>query len=202
MYDNSLYFSALAEAKTTVLEKLKLQKDNYILATLHRDNNTDQPERLSAIFAALYKIVETHGIDIVMPLHPRTAKLLDQNLPAALLSAIRKNTAFKIIAPVSFLEMIALEKNCRMVMTDSGGVQKEAFFFQKPCIIFRHETEWTELVSCGSATIVDADAARIAAAFELYFDRADQLQFPLLFGDGKAAHFICNELIHANLTLS
>ena len=198
MFDNSLYFSELAEQKTSVLNQHALEKGKFILATIHRDNNTDQPDRLNGIFESLLTICKKDNIDIVLPLHPRTAKLLAVNLKGDLYQQITECKLFKIIEPVSFLEMIALEKNCKMVMTDSGGVQKEAFFFNKPCIIFRHETEWTELVTCGSARIVDADGSKILAAYT-YFTQQANLLFPAIFGDGKAAEFICTELLETQL---
>jgi len=194
MYDNSLYFSSLAEQKTSVLKVNNLQKDKFILATIHRNNNTDEPLRLNAIFRAINKIATDNKIKIVLPLHPRTAKALPKNLPAELYRALKKNEYITIIPPVSFLEMIALEKNASMVMTDSGGVQKEAFFFQKPCIILRSETEWIELVNCGSAKLVDADETKISEAFT-YFSTSKNLKFPDVFGDGKAAEFICSEIL-------
>lgn len=194
MYDNSLHFSSMAESKTTVLEKLGLKKDGFVLATIHRNNNTDEPARLNALFRSLQKISLQHELDIVLPLHPRTAKLLESNLEKSLYAEIKHNSLFKITEPASFLEMVALEKNCRLVMTDSGGVQKEAFYFEKPCVILRPETEWVELVECGTAIVADADEARILAAFETLHSKKD-LSFPALYGDGKAAEFICGEMV-------
>ena len=95
---------------------------------------------------------------------------------------------------MSFLDMIQLEQNARMVITDSGGVQKEAFFFKKPCIILRAETEWIELVKCGAAIVADADEKKIAAAFK-YFIKKKRIKYPALFGDAKAAEFICKEIV-------
>lgn len=194
MYDNSLHFSEIAEQKTTIIEKHGLEKNKFILATIHRNNNTDEPERLNALFGALYNISEENKTDVVLPLHPRTAKLLEVNLDKDLLQKVRSSRHFKITEPVSFLEMIALEKNCRIVMTDSGGVQKEAFYFEKPCVILRPETEWVELVGCGTAIITDADEQKIIAAYKTLTEKKD-LQFPKLYGDGKAAEFICKEMI-------
>ncbi|MCE9539260.1 MAG: UDP-N-acetylglucosamine 2-epimerase (non-hydrolyzing) [Bacteroidetes bacterium] len=194
MYDNSLYFSTLAEQKTSILKDSNLLESKFILATIHRNNNTDEPLRLNAIFSAMNKIATESKIKIVLPIHPRTSKLLEKNLSAELYKTIKTNEYIKIIPPVSFLEMIALEKNATLVMTDSGGVQKEAFFFQKPCIIFRSETEWIELVNCGAAKIVDADEIKILEAFD-YFSTAQNLKFTNLFGDGKAAEFICTEIL-------
>jgi UDP-GlcNAc3NAcA epimerase len=194
MYDNSLHFSEMAEQKTTIINKHALQKNNFILATIHRNNNTDEPVRLNALFNALYKISEQHHLDVLLPLHPRTAKLLEFNLDAELHKKIKQSQHFKIIEPVSFLEMIALEKDCKIVMTDSGGVQKEAFYFEKPCVILRPETEWIELVECGAAIITDADEQKIIDAFNTLTTKKD-MKFPKLYGDGKAAEFICQEII-------
>ena len=194
MYDNSLHFSSIAETQTDVITKHTLQKNNFILATIHRNNNTDEPARLNALFNALYKISETHQIDVVLPLHPRTSKLLNTNLNPSLLEKIKSSTYFKITPPVSFLEMIALEKNCKIVMTDSGGVQKEAFYFEKPCVILRPETEWIELVECGTAIITDADEQKIISAFSTLTTKID-MKFPKLYGDGKATEFICSEML-------
>ncbi len=157
MYDNSLHFAKVAEEKTDILEKYNLQKGNFILGTIHRDNNTDIPERLNAIFEALNEISSQQEIDIVLPLHPRTSKILKQNLDAELFNSISNNSFIKIIPPASFFEIITLEKNCKLVMTDSGGVQKEAYYFEKPVIILRPETEWVEIVENGVGKITDAN---------------------------------------------
>lgn len=194
MYDNSLYFSAIAEEKTDVFERLNLTKGRFILATIHRNNNTDEPPRLNALFKSLNDISLQHGLDVVLPLHPRTSKLLETNLSKEIYKNVKANPRFKITEPASFLEMVALEKNCRLVMTDSGGVQKEAFYFKKPCIILRPETEWVELVNCGAAIVADADETRIKKAFEDLIGKTG-LVFPDLYGDGKAAEFICGEMI-------
>jgi UDP-GlcNAc3NAcA epimerase len=194
MYDNSLYFSDIAESKTGIIQKLRLEKEKFILATIHRNNNTDEPERLNFLFKTLNDISLKFKTEIVLPLHPRTAKLLETNLTKENYSDIKSNPGFKITEPASFLEMIALEKNCKLVMTDSGGVQKEAFYFEKPCIILRPETEWVELVECGTAIVTDADEVKIKAAYDA-LSNADNLKFPKLYGDGHAAEFICDELI-------
>jgi len=194
MYDNSLYFSDVAEQKTDILQKHQLSPSGFILATIHRNNNTDEPARLNALFSALYRLSEEKQLTVVLPLHPRTAKLLQHNLSPALYKQVSDSKRMKLIEPVSFLEMIALEKNCAIVMTDSGGVQKEAFYFKKPCVILRPETEWVELVSCGSAIIADADETRILEAFNTLMGNKN-LQYPPFYGNGKAAEFICGEMI-------
>lgn len=194
MYDNSLHFSALAEEKTAVISKLGLKKNAFILATIHRNNNTDEPVRLNSIFKSLNDISIENELDVVLPLHPRTSKLLETNLSPDNLKAIRSNKRFRITEPASFLEMIALEKNCKLVMTDSGGVQKEAFYFEKPCVILRPETEWVELVDCGTAIVSDTDEKKIKEAFKK-LTGSSELKYPKLYGDGNAAKFICEEIL-------
>ncbi len=194
MYDNSLYFSDMAAGNSKVLEKNQLTPNKYILSTIHRNNNTDEPKRLGAIFEALLQIVEGGGMDLVLPLHPRTAKMLKNNLSANTFTKLSRSERIKIIEPVSFLDMIRLEQQAAMIITDSGGVQKEAYFFKKPCIILRPETEWKEIVDAGAAIIADADKARIVQAWE-QFTSAPPQQFPEIFGDGKASEFICGEMV-------
>lgn len=198
MYDNTIYFSKVAAQRTKVLEKNDLEAGKFVLATIHRNNNTDDETRLNALFNAMNKIASGNNIKIIVPLHPRTSKLLSGNLSSELYSTIKTNPLIKIIGPVSFLDMIALEKNAQLIMTDSGGVQKEAFFFKKPCIILRSETEWVELVNSGSARITDANEEEIVKAY-IQFTKAGRLKFPDLFGDGTAAEFICGEILkHIN----
>jgi UDP-GlcNAc3NAcA epimerase len=194
MYDNSLFFSEMADMKTNILKNNKLEKGKFILATVHRNNNTDEPLRLNSLFKSLNDISLAHELDIVLPLHPRTSKLLQTNLTPENFESIKNNHRFKMMEPASFLEMIALEKNCCLVMTDSGGVQKEAYYFKKPCVILRPETEWVELVECGAAIVADADETRIKQAFEKLYN-SKNLSFPLLYGDGHAAEFICEEML-------
>ncbi len=194
MFDNSVYFAKVAEKKTSILQTLNLQTSSFILATIHRNNNTDEPERLSAIFESFNSLSVQHKIPFIIPLHPRTSKLLEKNLSPGLYAEIMANSLLKIIPPVSFLEMIALEKNARLIITDSGGVQKEAFFFEKPCIILRAQTEWVELVECGAAKLADTNFEIITSTFNSYLN-INSINFPPLFGDGKAAEFIAGEML-------
>ncbi|HKC68132.1 MAG TPA: UDP-N-acetylglucosamine 2-epimerase, partial [Bacteroidia bacterium] len=193
MYDNSLHFATVAEQKSNVLKKYNLQKNHFVLATIHRDNNTDIPERLNALFSALFEIQEKNKTTIILPLHPRTKKCMDAFLDKALAESIKSSKQFIICEPLSFLDMIMLEKNCSLIMTDSGGVQKEAFYFEKPCVILRNETEWVELVACGAAVLADADKNKIVSAFNAFIN--SKTNHPKIFGDGHAAEFICAELI-------
>ena len=192
MYDNSRYFADIADKKSQILDKEDLRGEDYVLCTIHRDNNTDQPERLNAIFKALQKISASKKV--VLPLHPRTSKLLNPNLEKALFDQITNNPNIKILPPASFLDMIVLERHAQMVVTDSGGVQKEAFFFQKPCLILRSETEWKEIVECGAAIITDADKTKIVESFNNFSENPPH-NYPEIFGDGKASEFICKEML-------
>lgn len=191
MYDNSLYFASIAEKKSDLLQRMGLKQDGFFLATVHRDSNTDDPARLEAVFSSFEAISRRYELPFVIPVHPRTTKQLSLN--KKLYDQIQSGERVRLIPPASFFEMILLEKNARMIFTDSGGVQKEAFFFEKPCVILRPETEWVELVSCGAAQLADADGPRILSAAEMLMQR--QPDFPRLFGDGKAAEFICSEML-------
>ena len=193
MLDNSLYFADIAESKSKILENNRLEKGQFILATIHRDNNTDIPERLNSIFQAIHEISVGENIDFILPLHPRTTKILRQNLTDKVFRTITDNPKIKIISPVSFFDTLVLEKNCRMVMTDSGGVQKEAYFFKKPAIILRAETEWVEIVEHGAGICTDAGIENIVKAYR-HFTSFEPV-FPPVFGDGRAAEFICRQIL-------
>jgi len=193
MYDNSIYFSSIADDKSDILEKYDLKKNNYILATVHRDNNTDDNIRLSNIFKAIISISNTDNIKVVIPLHPRTLKLLSSDINKELFNEIKGSTNVVITKPVSFLEIIYLEKNSKLIITDSGGVQKEAIFFNKPSIILRPETEWVEIIDNNAAIIADADYDRITKAYKILAE--SELNYPNLFGDGNASYKIIEEII-------
>ena len=192
MYDNSLYFARIADEKTDILRRLGLEDEKFVLATIHRDNNTDNPERLTAIAEALLEITE-RGYKIVLPLHPRTKKLLPQNLSEYDYRRITSNPDTLIIPPVSFFEIIVLERHASLIMTDSGGLQKEAYFFRKPCLILRPETEWVEIVEQHAGIITDADKELIVRSFDEYIDT--EPQFPPLFGDGHSAEFMLDKTL-------
>ena len=194
MYDNSLYFSAVSDQKSVILEKIGVTSDQYILTTIHRDSNTDIAENLENIFKALLASQKQSGLAIVLPIHPRTRHKMKDQLSAELLFEIESNSFFKIIDPAGFLDIIALEKNARMIITDSGGLQKEAFFFEKPCIILRPQTEWVEIVNNGNALLADADFERIVNAYNHFSSKMD-FTYPSLYGNGKAAEFICEKII-------
>jgi UDP-GlcNAc3NAcA epimerase len=194
MYDNSLYFAEVAEKEFLKYEKFGLKKDNFILATIHRDNNTDDPKRLTAIFKALNDISKENDLIVFLPIHPRTKVKMRENLSEDLRREIENNPKFVLTDPVSFLEIISLEKNCRLITTDSGGLQKEAFFFNKPCVILRPQTEWVEIVEVGAAILADADENRIKDACKTLLAKKFS-EWPPLYGDGKASEFICVEIL-------
>lgn len=195
MYDNALYFAGLAQAKKpSFLSNLKVEEGRFVLVTIHRDLNTDNLERLHNIISALLKIASRFNIKLVMPLHPRTSKIFINNSPV-LYNELVSDPNIVVIPPVSYLEMILLEKNSFMVITDSGGVQKESHFFRKPCLVLRKETEWTELIKNGTAVLVDAEPDKISSNFEHFFNKGSGLDYPGFYGDGKAAEFILGEIL-------
>ena len=193
MYDNSLYFSEMSEQKSEILKELEITTDEFILCTIHRDTNTDNTTNLNAIFSAILTIQKTSKLKIVLPLHPRTKEKLNSHLDENLLTEINQNKNFKIIPPTGFLDIISLEKNARLIITDSGGLQKEAFFFQKPCVILREQTEWIEIVENGNALIAGANELKIISSVETLIKRTD-FTYPNLYGDGNAANFICKKI--------
>ncbi len=195
MYDNSLYFSKLSDENSDILEKLKLRNEKFILATVHRNDNTDSKIKLTDLFSTFLEITEIHQLKIILPLHPRTSKMMEQLLDSKLLKKIQESNLLTIINPAGFLDMIALEKNAELIITDSGGVQKEAYFFKKPCIILRPQTEWVEIVETKSAVISDTNSKIILEATERFLSNPD-LEFPEVFGNGNAASFIAQEMLN------
>ncbi len=193
MYDNVLHFEKIAEKRSDIIKRLGLDNKDYVLCTIHRASNTDDASRLNSIFRAINSISLEEGSLFILPLHPRTAKLLPQILDQDLLSSIKKNNKLKLIEPVSYLEMILLEKYSSMIITDSGGVQKEAYFFRKSCIVLRPESEWVELIKLRKAILADADELKIRAAFT-YFREGSPGEYAPIYGDGHASEFICREV--------
>jgi UDP-GlcNAc3NAcA epimerase len=175
------------------LEKYNLERDNYFLVTVHRPQNTDSKDRLSDIFYTLMSIADEEDCTLLLPLHPRTNKMLTEQNPE-LWNELLDHKLVNVIPPASFLEMIELENNARFIVTDSGGVQKEAFFFKKPALILRSETEWIEIVNDNNALLVDADPDAIYKGIQ-WMKHEMSTNFNEHFGDGKAAEFICQEII-------
>ena len=194
MYDNSMYFSSVKTNKESILDTLNIEADKYVLCTVHRDSNTDVKQNMESIFSGLQTITELEDLTVVLPLHPRTKGKMEEQLSKNLYQKIVQNEKIKIVPPAGFLDIIELEKNARLIVTDSGGLQKESFFFNKPCVILRPQTEWVEIVNNGNAVLADADYDRIISGFKKLMEKSDYT-YPSFYGDGKAAEFICSKII-------
>jgi UDP-GlcNAc3NAcA epimerase len=179
MYDASFYYRQKAKDVHEYFDGLK--KD-FILLTIHRAENTDNIEKLSSIVKTINTL---DSFSFVFPIHPRTRKILAGN-------NLQFSSHVKMIDPVGYLEMISLESACSAVVTDSGGVQKEAYFFKKPCITLRDATEWVELVETGWNTLTGTDSGKITNAVQsLHVPNT----YPSLYGDGKCAEKIVSALV-------
>jgi len=157
MKDAVEYYSKISEERSTIIRDLELKNKDFVLATIHRQENTDDLEKLKSIFDGLENI--SKEVSVVLPLHPRTRKILEKH-------QLKYNLT--IIDPVGYFDMLELLKNCTMVITDSGGLQKEAFINKKHCIIARDETEWVELVDNGFAAIVGSDGKKMIEYFNYF----------------------------------
>lgn len=182
MYDVTLFYQKKA-AETVSLSKWELEEKQYALCTLHRAENTDDQLRLESILSALRQINKT--TTVVLPLHPRTRNQLAKNGKQHLLDGLL------ILDPVPYLEMLRLEMGASTILTDSGGVQKEAFFHKVPCITLRDETEWVETVTSGWNSLAGADCNTILAAF-MHIQKP--MNAPAFYGDGKSALKIIERL--------
>ncbi|WP_420316462.1 non-hydrolyzing UDP-N-acetylglucosamine 2-epimerase [Ekhidna sp.] len=183
MFDATLFYSQKSNDVSTILSDHNLLNTPYVLCTIHRSENTDSKERLDSIVKAINKINDE--IKVVLPIHPRTKKQIQS-------FGIHLN--LNPIDPVGYFDMIQLLSKCKLVMTDSGGLQKEAYFFQKPCLTLRDETEWTELVDKGYNILCGASKSRI-------IENAHQIMGSLpdfekgIYGNGQAAQIIRNEIL-------
>lgn len=192
MLDNSIYFAK--ETTDNLLKKLNLASDQYILCTIHRDNNTDITRNLENILSAILDCQEETKLKIVLPLHPRTKAKIEQLTDQELVKNISNNPNILMLPPAGFKDIITLEKNTRLIITDSGGLQKEAYFFKKPCVILREQTEWVEIVENGNAVLTGCDYNKIKKALSYLLHKTD-FTFPELFGDGAAGKFICSKIL-------
>lgn len=184
MYDSILFNIQLAEKQSHILENLKLKNKKYALATVHRPENTDNYKRLNQIFQAL-EMISKDGFPVVIPLHPRTRKVMEYvNLSIS---------GLKLIPPVSYLDMLRLEKQAQIILTDSGGVQKEAYWLGVPCITLRDDTEWVELVEHGFNIVSGADTERIYESYKMMVVKRIDLDLNL-YGSGNAGEKIVNIL--------
>jgi UDP-GlcNAc3NAcA epimerase len=186
MFDAVLQFAETARSRSMILEQLKVKARGYLLATLHRPYNTDVPENLRAILSALAETNET----VIFPVHPRTRRKIDELADVAGAVVVAGN--IKMIEPVGYLDMLMLEQQARMILTDSGGMQKEAYFFGVPCVTLRPETEWVETVLAGWNVIAGASRERILRA--VTEQSWPQTAPPRVFGDGQAAEKIVAQL--------
>lgn len=187
MYDAVLQFSEIAHQHSTILQDLDLVPQKYLLATVHRPYNTDVPHNLLNILTAFQEIGET----IVFPVHPRTRKKIGQLDRVDL----QRFDNIKMIEPVGYLDMLMLERHARIILTDSGGIQKEAYFFGVPCVTLRPETEWVETVEVGWNVVVGADWKKIVE--DTTTRKWPSTSPPVLFGNGKASRQIIKHLAKA-----
>jgi UDP-GlcNAc3NAcA epimerase len=183
MYDVALFYRDAARTKSRIREDLGLHDGAFVLATCHRAENTDSPERLEQILKGLS--VVARSMPVVLPLHPRTRKIIQDKGLQPLIEPLT------ILEPLAFLDMVALEQSAKAILTDSGGVQKEAFFYGVPCITMRDETEWTETVALGWNTLVGASTDAIVDAFS---KAAPPATAERPYGNGKAAESIVSFL--------
>jgi UDP-GlcNAc3NAcA epimerase len=180
MQDAAIYYAAKAEQKSDILKKIGLPE--FVLATIHRQENTDSPGKLRDIIAGLNEI--NRQVPVLVPIHPRTRNILTQ---------MNIRPEFTLIDPIGYFDMIMLLKNCELVITDSGGVQKEAFFFAKHCITLREQTEWVELVENGFNLLVGCDSVKLKEAFD--FLKIKKSDFSIdLYGRGQAAQLIAAQI--------
>jgi UDP-GlcNAc3NAcA epimerase len=176
MLDALLYARPIAQAKSSILEQLRIEPQHYALVTIHRAANVDDPERLKQIITALNQVSET----VILPVHPRTQKTLS-NLNMYLEDHIR------IIEPVGYFDMLTLEENARLIATDSGGVQREAYYMNIPCLTLRDETEWGATIETGWNKLVGADKKMI---LDNWFNFVPPTEHSPIYGSGNAADCI------------
>jgi UDP-N-acetylglucosamine 2-epimerase len=196
MYDSILYYSKMAEKKSSIIKDLdlclstpnsELQTQNYYLATVHRAENTDDPKRLKSILKALNEI--GRNTPAVLPLHPRTKKMMEVH------HLFRGFKNIKFIEPLSYFDMLKLEKNAIGILTDSGGIQKEAYWLRVPCFTLREETEWVETINSGWNVLTGTEVKRILREVGRLEKRKRHPEGNKIFGDGKAGEKIVQILI-------
>lgn len=192
MHDATLAARNIATSRSDALDRLGLEPGRYILATVHRAESTDDPAVLTRILDGLLGAAEAAGITVVLPLHPRTRAALERH---DLLAAADDGLA--LIPPVGYLDMTRLESSAALIATDSGGVQKEAFFHRVPCVTLRSETEWVELVELGWNTLADPATTDIAAAIAARIGTSGRDAAP--YGDGRAGVRIAETIARATI---
>ena len=192
MYDAALFYSEIVDQRPQLLDGLGLPEGSFVLSTVHRAENTDDPARLQAIADGLVALTQNH--QVVLPLHPRTKAALNRSKRLEGMQAVQK---LHLIAPVGYLEMIQLERRAKVILTDSGGVQKEAYFHHTPCVTLRDETEWLETIEMGWNRLVShlspkgiTDAVEVALQQNPTIDQSP-------YGNGAAGKQIIKDLLKA-----
>lgn len=191
MYDVAMFYRDKARENSTVMQRLNLISAKFALATCHRAENTDDSDRLEGILSALAQVAKQ--MPVVLPLHPRTRRLVVEY------GFDRYLAELVITPPLPFLDMVALEQASSLILTDSGGVQKEAFFYAIPCITMRDETEWVETVDSGWNTLVGASRDSILAAVDAVQTRTVTANSPAPYGKGSAAEDILKIMTEADI---
>lgn len=181
MYDTALHYAAIGEQRSTVLADVGVEPGSYVLATVHRAENTDDAERLAQVVDGLAAVARSSTV--VLPLHPRTRAAVAE-------LGLELPPGARVIDPVGYLDMVVLERHARAIVTDSGGVQKEAYFFSVPCVTLRTETEWVELVEAGWNQLCPGGPSEIEAAVADVLARPVPTSAPSLYGDGRASEQI------------
>ena len=182
MYDSALYFEKLSDEKSNIIKKVCLGANNFVLATIHRQENTDCQINFSKIIESLNYL--SNQIKVIIPVHPRVSSLFKK---------YKLSENIKLIEPVGYLDMIQLIKKSKLIITDSGGLQKEAYFFNKFCITIRKETEWVELVSNGYNFVVGSSKEKLLNTFQKLSNK-NFIKLDNLYGDGNASEKIVKEI--------
>jgi len=191
MFDSFLFNKELVQIKNSIVSELGLKPMGYCLGTVHREENTTNRKNLAGIFEA-FKRLATSNRPFIVPLHPRTLKALSE-----LEGYDHYSPNVRVLEPVSYLDMVSLEIHAKLILTDSGGVQKEAYFAQVPCITLRNETEWVELVDQGFNIIAGSDTESICKTFAKMHERPAPF-YQSLYGNGTASESIVRELCSKN----
>lgn len=195
MYDNILFLREKFGNHCNLMDQFGLEENGFVLATIHRPSNTDSSETLQKLFSGLQHLADQNNLKVFLPLHPRTLKLAESSLDPAFWNAFKNDKNIIIHDPIGIIEIGQLVGKSRMVITDSGGLQKEAVFLNRPCIILRDRTEWVELVDCGWGKTVGFDPEKLANAYKELSQLSGSA--PPLYGDGNAAQNLCSDILNA-----
>jgi len=194
--ENNTFINRLAIQEIALISRPLAKKpgfnvpERFVLVTMHRAENTDDQQRLSSIVEAINRI--SREIKIIFPVHPRTRKAIQKN---------ECNVTFEFVDPVGYLQMLYLIEHCRLIITDSGGLQKEAYLFQKPSVVLRDTTEWVELLETGTTVLTGSNEEKIYEHYQTMMKK-DFIFDADLYGDGKASEIITQELCHDLYTTS